>query len=128
MRGLAVAMIVVFHCYVLSGSPVGARFHNFLGGMFLGVDLFFVLSGYLLALGWLPLRWLGVIGYSVFLWRLPLIFRVNQYPSVAALTGVAHYKKLLELVIPMVVVLGILGYPGVSVRRIAVHRPRGGQE
>lgn len=54
VRGLAVAMIVVFHIWVLSGSPALAPIasRTWMGGLFLGVDLFFVLSGFLLALPW----------------------------------------------------------------------------
>jgi peptidoglycan/LPS O-acetylase OafA/YrhL len=45
-------MIVVFHCWVEAGQPLvdNGVIRNFIGGSFLGVDLFFVVSGFVLFL------------------------------------------------------------------------------
>lgn len=32
-----------------------------------------------------PLRFVGLVGYSMYLWHMPLIFLVNKYPSIALL-------------------------------------------
>ncbi|MGH8990001.1 MAG: acyltransferase family protein, partial [Acidimicrobiia bacterium] len=57
VRGLAVAVVVVYHCFTLAvagARPDGAVGPGWwlLGAGSLGVDLFFVLSGFLLAGSW----------------------------------------------------------------------------
>jgi peptidoglycan/LPS O-acetylase OafA/YrhL len=54
VRGLAVVMVVLFHSWSSAGAP-RYRWHlaNLLAVCFTGVDLFFILSGFLLAQAWI---------------------------------------------------------------------------
>ena len=52
LRGLAIVMVLVMHCYVIVPTPEGLAVHDALKRsfalFFAGVDLFFVLSGFLI--------------------------------------------------------------------------------
>lgn len=49
VRGLAIALVLLWHCFYLIPSSSGAVIWNHIAGLgWLGVDLFFVLSGYLI--------------------------------------------------------------------------------
>jgi peptidoglycan/LPS O-acetylase OafA/YrhL len=49
VRGVAVGMVLVIHCLLLpAGGLLTRLWHNVAESMFIGVDLFFVLSGYLI--------------------------------------------------------------------------------
>lgn len=49
VRGLAVALVLLFHCFTPAAlSPISTAFSALFGSMFIGVDLFFVLSGFLI--------------------------------------------------------------------------------
>lgn len=66
LRALAVAMVVIFHIYGFgAGSPEVSLFGIFsldswLGTGYLGVDLFFALSGYLLMIPWAKNHYAGL--------------------------------------------------------------------
>ncbi len=60
VRGCAVLMVIFFHAWKTAGSPkYGWHFSNLLSTCFTGVDLFFILSGFLLAQSWMRSRFLG---------------------------------------------------------------------
>lgn len=49
VRGLAIAMVLLWHClYLIPASPLAVAWNRIAGIGWLGVDLFFVLSGYLI--------------------------------------------------------------------------------
>lgn len=49
VRGLAVALVLLFHCFTPEAlSPISTAFSALFGSLFIGVDLFFVLSGFLI--------------------------------------------------------------------------------
>lgn len=52
-----------------------------------------------------PLRLIGIIGYSVYLWHLPLIHLFNSYPNIAALSAADRFPKVLVLTGVSVLVL-----------------------
>jgi peptidoglycan/LPS O-acetylase OafA/YrhL len=53
---------------------------------------------------------LGTIGYSVFLWHMPVIYAVNAYPSLQSLEPRAHVIRLAELVLPLTLMLSVPYY------------------
>jgi peptidoglycan/LPS O-acetylase OafA/YrhL len=61
-------------------------------------------------LGLAPFRWLGIIGYSVFLWHLPVIYAVNKYPSFAGLTPKQHFVQLTCIVVAITIPLSVAYY------------------
>ena len=50
LRGIAAAWVLVFHLYQYSGSPDLGPLTSLAGCGYMGVDLFFVLSGFLLSM------------------------------------------------------------------------------
>lgn len=67
------------------GLTVSIGFTLMIGGIIIG-------GRWLQAIfGFLPLRLIGVIGYSAFLWHLPLIYLINKYPEIAPLSPEAHF-------------------------------------
>lgn len=49
VRGIAILLVLVLHCFAfLPNSPLTKALHYVISGMWLGVDLFFVLSGFLI--------------------------------------------------------------------------------
>lgn len=50
LRGVAVSLVILTHCFrpAAGGSVIATALHNLVVSMWLGVDLFFVLSGYLI--------------------------------------------------------------------------------
>lgn len=70
VRAVAVCLVVFFHLYVYAGRPGLPAFDSSLGVLFragfTGVDLFFVLSGFLLMLPWAKSHHLGTPAPS---WR-----------------------------------------------------------
>ena len=50
LRGIAAAWVLLFHLYQYSGSPDLGPLTSLAGCGYMGVDLFFVLSGFLLSM------------------------------------------------------------------------------
>lgn len=57
-----------------------------------------------------PLRFVGIIGYSVFLWHMPLIYLFNKYPAIAALPAQQRFGRVLLLTTVAVLILGAFSY------------------
>ncbi len=45
--------------------------------------------------GFLPLRFIGLVGYSAYLWHMPLIYLINKFPTVAALPPASRFSHVL---------------------------------
>lgn len=54
----------------------------------------------------LPLRFFGVIGYSVFLWHFPLIVNAERYPILANMTPLMRFVTILLIISPLVLIAG----------------------
>lgn len=60
--------------------------------------------------GFTPLRLIGVIGFSAYLWHMPLIFLVLKYPEVAALAPTQRFVSVLWHAIPLTIAVSIFFY------------------
>ncbi|MHB8645176.1 MAG: acyltransferase family protein [Thermomicrobiales bacterium] len=76
-----------------------------------------ILAGLICGSEWLqrvygiaPLRFIGTIGYSVFLWHLPLVYLFNRYPMIAALPPAQRFPRVLLLTIASSLLLGTLSF------------------
>ncbi|MCA1666566.1 MAG: acyltransferase, partial [Thermomicrobia bacterium] len=59
--------------------------------------------------GFLPLRFIGLVGYSAYLWHMPLIYLFNKFPTVAALPPASRfYHVLLYTTIALMLVSGFM--------------------
>jgi len=70
VRGVAALLVACYH-YFLPVLPYGSTGHQLLGRGYLYVDLFFVLSGYVMALnyGWLFAGGVRLTSVAAFLWK-----------------------------------------------------------
>jgi peptidoglycan/LPS O-acetylase OafA/YrhL len=80
--------------------------------------------------GFLPLRIFGIIGYSVFLWHLPIIHIVRNYPIFKGpypvylgATPLRTFEATVALVLVMVSVLGVIFYQFIE-RPFIENRPK----
>jgi peptidoglycan/LPS O-acetylase OafA/YrhL len=90
--------------YYLGNIAVAVAFGLILVGVMAGSE---ALQG-LFSL--VPLRFVGIIGYSVFLWHMPLIYLFNKYPAIAALAPRQRFTRVLLLTTVAVLILGALSY------------------
>lgn len=75
-------------------------------------------------MGFAPFRWLGVIGYSVFLWHMPIIHVVARYPFLAELSPQKQqFLRLTYRVLAITIPLSVVYYHLVS----AVHEVSAGR-
>jgi peptidoglycan/LPS O-acetylase OafA/YrhL len=61
-------------------------------------------------LGSHPLRLLGIISYSVYLWHFPIIYFAKSYWLPESVTGVAKFYYLLAICIPLTLLIGYFSY------------------
>ena len=57
-----------------------------------------------------PLTWLGTIGYSVFLWHMPIIYVVNSFPTLQGLDPRTHAIRLTLYVVPLTLLVSVPYY------------------
>ncbi len=60
--------------------------------------------------GFLPLRLIGITGYSIYLWHLPIIHIVNNYPIFAASTPIQRFYGVTLLTLLLVALVGVALY------------------
>lgn len=58
------------------------------------------------AYAFMPLRFFGIIGYSVFLWHFPLITNAENYPIFTDVTSFHRFVVMVLLILPLVTLLG----------------------
>lgn len=90
--------------YYLKNISVAVGFTLILAGVITGSSRLQFLFG--LA----PLRYVGIIGYSVFLWHMPLIYLFNKYPTIAALPPEQRFTRVLLLTSVGTLILSSLSY------------------
>lgn len=78
--------------YYFWEPSVSIGFSLMIGGVILGGRALQV------PFSFLPLRLIGIIGYSAYLWHMPLIYLINTYPAVAALPPQARFFHVLVYV------------------------------
>ncbi len=62
------------------------------------------------AFSFLPVRFVGVIGYSVFLWHFPLIVNAENYPILASMSSLMRFVTVVAIILPLVLVVGTVLY------------------
>lgn len=104
--------------YYLKNISVAVGFVLMIAGMMAG-------SNWLQALFSIaPLRFIGIIGYSIFLWHMPLIYLFNKYPAIAALPPGERFARVVLLTSVAVLILGALSYLFVEKPFILMSRRR----
>ncbi len=73
-------------------------------------------------LAFLPFRLYGVIGYSVFLWHLPLLTVMSTWPIFEGLSGAGKFWKILAIGLPVTTIFGTVMYLLIE-RPFLVYRP-----
>lgn len=61
-------------------------------------------------LGSHPLRLLGIISYSVYLWHFPIIYFAKNYWMPEAMIGIARFYYLLVVCVPLTLLIGYFSY------------------
>jgi len=112
----ALGWVIVFVSMSKIIQPSGL-FPDYLKNISVAVGFTLILVGAIAGSGWLqtllglaPLRFVGIIGYSIFLWHMPLIFLFNKYPPIAALPPEQRFGRVLLLTTISVLILSTLSY------------------
>ena len=107
---------LVFFALYLNGSQRWARIAYYGDHLVTAIGTTMVIVGVTQAsgptsrfVGFAPFRWLGIIGYSVFLWHMPVIYVVARYPFLAGMTARDQFLQLTYRVLLITIPLSI-GY------------------
>jgi peptidoglycan/LPS O-acetylase OafA/YrhL len=73
-------------------------------------------------LSFLPFRLYGVIGYSVFLWHLPLLTTMSRWPIFEGLSPDGKFWKILVIGLPVTTIFGVVMYLLIE-RPFLIYRP-----
>jgi peptidoglycan/LPS O-acetylase OafA/YrhL len=73
-------------------------------------------------LAFLPFRLYGVIGYSVFLWHLPLLTTMSRWPIFEGLSPDGKFWKILVIGLPVTTIFGVAMYLLIE-RPFLIYRP-----
>ncbi len=119
MRGIAALSVVVYHCWVLTGqAPLGGGpFRDLVSAGFLGVDVFFVLSGFVL---FLPVALGGSLGPTIAFWLrrgarlLPAYWVVLALVIAAAPLIVNDPERVFERITPESLLAHLTLMPGLA--------------
>lgn len=114
-------VLVIFSMKKIA-QPAGLM-HDYLKNIAVAAGFTLILAGLIAGSSWLqallsfaPLRFIGIIGYSVFLWHMPLAYLFVSYPTIAALPPEQRFNRVLLLTAVASLALGTLSY-------LAVERP-----
>lgn len=111
----------------LQAGPIGYYLKN----IAVAAGFALILAGVIAGSTWLqtifslaPLRFIGIIGYSVFLWHMPLIYLFNKYPGIAAMPPERRFPTVLICTVISSLLLGTLSYLTVEKPFILLGRRR----
>ena len=88
--------------YYLSQIPVALGFTLMLAGLIFGGRRLQALFGFT------PLRLIGLVGFSAYLWHMPIISLLEQFPGVAALPTPERFQYVLARAAPLVLLVSIV--------------------
>ena len=99
--------------HILSQVDAGCYFHEPIAALSFALIIAGVLFGWKpvqMIFTFTPLRFIGIISYSIYLWHLPLVHLFNTYPSILALPVAQRFPHVLALVLPAVILLAAFIY------------------
>ncbi len=122
------------HFFDFTRSSISADF-TFVGTPAETIGLTLILAGVVFgapvvtqAFSLAPIRMLGIISYSAFLWHGPLLYVLERYPSIQALPQEQRLLPILIRLVPMLLAVSIASYLLIEKPfLLAARRPRSAQ-
>lgn len=79
-------------------------------------------------LGASPLRLLGIISYSVYLWHFPVIYFAKNYWVPEGMTGISKFYYLLAVCVSLTLLIGYFSYRYIELPFLSITRARHGKK
>jgi peptidoglycan/LPS O-acetylase OafA/YrhL len=127
--GAILAMLAALFFMYADGNHGGNELLEIVARMSVAAGVGLMILGFLAGpallrrpLSFLPFRLYGVIGYSVFLWHLPLLTVMSRWPIYEGLSPDGKFWKILAIGLPVTTIFGVVMYLLIE-RPFLIYRP-----